>query len=105
MNNIYSLINELEYNLDREDIIIKLRKKYQELSENKELINKINKYKETNENKLREEIILDPQYREISKLEGELNYIIFEINKELKNISKRGGCKWKSLVDFIKAEY
>ena len=67
-----------------------MKKAAREMTE--ELKNKIERYNETQDEKLRLEIINNSFYGEYKSSEANINYIILEINDKLKEISKKGTC-------------
>ena len=73
--------------------IIKLNRK---IKENKELLDKIEKYNQTRKEELKQEIYMIELFQEYKKAETELNILILEINAALKKINDKGKCKiWK----------
>lgn len=57
---------------------------------------KIKKYQETKDEKLKEEIYSNSLYKKYKQAETELNILILHINKELKKINSKGKCGlWK----------
>ena len=95
MNNLYELINKFIESIDNEEAVKELKDSYNKIKNNKELIEKIKKYNETYDEKLKEELINNEDIRNAKHLEANLNYMILDINKELKEISKKDGCRWK----------
>lgn len=97
-NNLYTLIKKMEDNLDKEIVIKELKKSYLAVKNDKELIDVIKKYKNTNDNKIKEKILNNKNYQRVKQLEGQLGFIILNINKQLKQIIKdEGQCesnKW-----------
>ena len=53
---------------------------------------KIKKYQETKDEKLKEEIYSNSLYKKYKQAETELNILILRINKELKKINSKGKC-------------
>ena len=70
--------------------IIKLNRK---IKENKELLDKIEKYNQTRKEELKQEIYMIELFQENKKAETELNILILEINAALKKINDKGKCK------------
>ena len=70
--------------------IIKLNRK---IKENKELLNKIEKYNQTRKEELKQEIYMIELFQEYKKAETELNILKLEINAALKKINDKGKCK------------
>jgi len=75
--NIYSKLNDLKNNLEKDKDIIEIKEIQNKILENKELIERIKNKEDISKN----ELII--KYRH---LENKINYKILSINKELKSI-------------------
>ena len=96
MEELIEKIENVKTNLDKTEQVKKIKRLNKELSNNKELLNKIERYNITQDEKLHQEIINNKFFREYKLSENEINYIILEINSRLKKITKKGTCsKWK----------
>lgn len=89
MNNLYPLLLNLKDQLNQEKIIQEVKEAYQELKGQKTLIEKIKKYHQTEQEELRQELIQNPIIRKVKEKEGNLNYLILEINQNLEKIEKK----------------
>ena len=92
MNEIYNKLDQIKENLDNLEIFEKLNKSIDDIKLNKELIDKIKKYNETKDERLRLEIYNYKEIQNYKELENEINLLILHINQELKIIKSDGGC-------------
>ena len=92
MEELIEKIENVKTNLDKTEQVKKIKRLNKELSNNKELLNKIERYNMTQDEKLHQEIINNKFFREYKLSENEINYIILEINSRLKRITKKGTC-------------
>ena len=92
MEELIEKIENVKTNLDKTEQVKKIKRLNKELSNNKELLNKIERYNITQDEKLHQEIINNKFFREYKLSENEINYIILEINSRLKRITKKGTC-------------
>ena len=92
MEELIEKIENVKTNLDKTEQVKKIKRLNKELSNNKELLNKIERYNITQDEKLHQEIINNEFFREYKLSENEINYIILEINSRLKKITKKGTC-------------
>ena len=92
MEDLIEKIDNVKTNLDKTEQVKKIKRLNKELSNNKELLNKIERYNITQDEKLHQEIINNKFFREYKLSENEINYIILEINSRLKRITKKGTC-------------
>jgi len=96
MEELIEKIENVKTNLEKSEQVKNIKRLNKELSNNKELLNKIERYNITQDEKLHQEIINNKFFREYKLSENEINYIILEINSRLKSITKKGSCsKWK----------
>lgn len=58
----------------------------------KELVQQIEKYNYSKDERIKEEILKNNVFREYKHQEAELNILILEINQELKKITKKDKC-------------
>ena len=87
MNELDKLIDSLIVSLNNNDIIKELKNNYDIVKNDKELINKIDKYYLTYNSSLKEEINNNVNIKNVRKSEAELAYLILEINNVLKDIN------------------
>ena len=88
MNKMDNLIESIDSSVLVKDIK-ELNKK---IDNDKELSSLLKKYNEYPTKELKEEIMNNKLFREYKIKETDLNILILEINKRLKDISKKGGC-------------
>lgn len=94
INKLDEIIDIIENDQDNKSII-KLKK---EIENDKELLEKIKKVKMIDKYnsdyvELKKEILEDNKYREYRNKENDLYLIVQEINKRLKMLENKGGCK------------
>jgi len=92
MNELIEKIDNLKKTLDKNTSIIELKKVTDLIMQDKELLNDILKYQETNDSVLKSKIIENELFGNYKHLEAECNFIILEINKRLKEINNKGKC-------------
>ena len=92
MKEIYDKLDEVKYILDHQEIFDKLNESLEKIKLNDELINKIKKYNETKDEKLRLDIYRYEEIKEYKSHENEVNLLILQINQKLKKIKDVGGC-------------
>ena len=62
------------------------------IMEDKELLDLIKRYNETQDENLKKEIINNKLFKDYKEKETELNILILDINSKLKDISNKGKC-------------
>lgn len=92
MEKIYEKLDKLKKTLDNTGCIQKTKMLKRELLDDKELISLIEKYKYTQDEKVKKEIISNELFQKYKQQETELNLLILEINQELKKIVKKDKC-------------
>ncbi len=96
MEELIEKIENIKKELDNSKEVIHIKELNNKIKDNKELLNLIEKYNNTQSESIKEEIIKNEFFREYKLSENEINYIILEINSKLKQISKKGSCsRWK----------
>ena len=94
MEELLEKIEELKEQLDQTNQVIELKEYSKKIQKNQKLLDKIKKYQETNDERLKEEISKDPDFIEYKKRETEVNLLIWGINHKLKEINPKGrDCK------------
>lgn len=88
MEKVDNLINSIDNTKQVKDIkvINKL------IMEDKELLDLIKRYNETQDENLKKEIINNKLFKDYKEKETELNILILDINSKLKDISNKGKC-------------
>lgn len=92
METLYEKLDNLKKVLDEDEQIIKLKKLTQEVLNDENLVSLIEKYNYTKDERIKEEILNNKKFKEYKHLEAELNFLILEINQELKQITKKDKC-------------
>ncbi len=93
MEELIEKVEKLKEALDNTEQIQDLKIKNKEIMKEKELLENIKKYNETQDEKIKEKIINHPLFREYKHSETECNILILEINQRLKKIiGKEKGC-------------
>ena len=87
MEELIEKVNELKEELNNTKEIKELKEINNSIMKDQELLNNIKKYNETQDNNIKERIINHKLFREYKHKENELNFIILEINKKLKEIN------------------
>ena len=92
MEELFEKLEVLKEEISQLETVKELVSISDEVKKDKELIEKIEKYNYTKDERLREEIIKNELFRKYNHLEAELNFMILEINQKLKKISSKGSC-------------
>ena len=90
MEELIAKIDNLINVLEKQDEVIEIRKVNEELKNDKELINLIERYKE--DRSLLKEIENNKLFQKYKEKETDLNILILKINKRLKEITNKGNC-------------
>lgn len=81
----YNLVyQELLSMIKRSEISFEIKKSLEDVYSDKELIEKINKYKETQDETLKKEIYNNEKFIYYKRLENELNLLILKLNNIFK---------------------
>ena len=92
MEELYIKIDNLKQALDDTETIKEIKRLTKKINKNKELLELIEKYNYTQDERIKEKIISNEEFREYKHHETELNLLILEINQELKKITKKDKC-------------
>ncbi len=92
MNELIEKVNKLKEELDKTPSIKKVKELNKEILVDKDLINLIEKYHNTNDLELKKQIYNHKLIKEYKKTETDINIIIMKINSVLKKINNRGKC-------------
>ena len=92
MEKLYDKLDNLKKTLDESETITKLRELIKEINSNKELVSLIEKYNKTHDERIKQEILKYDIFLKYKHQETELNFLILEINQELKKITKKDKC-------------
>ena len=83
----YNLIyQELLLDIKNSKLAFNIKKSLNDIYDDKELIELINKYKETGDETLKKEIYNNETFMEYKRLENETNLLIMKLNKIFKEI-------------------
>ena len=93
MEELIEKVNELKEELNNTKEIKEIKEINNSIMKDQELLNDIKKYNETQDNNIKERIINHKLFREYKHKENELNFIILEINKKLKEINSSRSCR------------
>ncbi len=86
-------MENLKDRISKMDKVKEYLKKKEEIKKNKELLKDIEEYHHTGKESLKKKIIMNQEYRDYKKIETDLNFIILEINQQLKKIQNKGQCE------------
>lgn len=92
MEELYIKLDNLKQALDDTETIKEIKRLTKKINKNKELLELIEKYNYTQDERIKEKIISNEEFREYKRQETELNLLILEINQELKKITKKDKC-------------
>lgn len=92
MEKLYEKLDNLKKILDEDEHIIKIKELINKIMNDKELVQQIEKYNYSKDERIKEEILKNNVFREYKHQEAELNILILEINQELKKITKKDKC-------------
>ena len=92
MNELMELVDNLKKSLDNTKEVQDIKDYNKKISLDKDLLDKIKKYRETQDESLKKEILSNKLFQEYKDKEIDFNILILKINKELKRISSKKGC-------------
>ena len=93
MEELIEKVENLKDVLNHIDQVEEYKMRKQEILKDKDLLDRIELYNKTNQKSLKEEIIKNQAFRDYKKLETDINFLILEINQQLKTIQKKDWCK------------
>lgn len=96
MIELINKVSELKEELEKETSIKRVRELNKEIINDKELMNLIRKYHDTNDERIKKKIYSNKLIREYKEKETDINLIIMGINNSLKKISNRGKCGYEN---------
>ena len=91
MQEVYYYLDRLKEELDKCPVMVKYCDIKNKVLDDDKLMEQIKLYKTSFNNNLKKEIINNSSYREYLKCENDVNFLILEINKILKEIVKKDG--------------
>lgn len=92
MEELIEKMNNLIDELDNNKSIINIKRLNKRISEDKELLLMIERYRNNRDINIKKDIINNSLFREYKEEERNVNFIILEINKRLRNINSKGKC-------------
>ncbi len=92
MNELYHYLYELEDELDNLDIIKNVDNLLIDIKNNKELLEKLNKYHAIPSEKLKKEIYNYSEFIKFKECENNINLLILQINNRLNILKEKKGC-------------
>ncbi len=92
MNELMELVDNFKKSLDNTKEVQEIKEYNKKISLDKDLLDKIKKYRETQDESLKKEILSNKLFQEYKEKEIDFNVLILKINKELKRISSKKGC-------------
>ena len=92
MNEVIEKTDALIKEIDNMDKVSKIKELNKRIKNDKELTKLIEKYKESGDENLKQQIIDNELFKEYKELEIDINLLIMEINSKLKSINNKGKC-------------
>ena len=92
MNELIDKINNLKNELNNTKEVQEIISINRLISQDKDLLDKINKYNLNKDERIKEEILKNKLFKEYKDKEIDLNILIMQINSELKKINSKGSC-------------
>ena len=92
MNEVIEKTDALIKEIDNMDKVSKIKELNKIIKNDKELTKLIEKYKESGDESLKQQIIDNELFKEYKELEIDINLLIMEINSKLKSINNKGKC-------------
>lgn len=92
MEKLYEKLDNLKKILDETNTVKEIKYLSEKIINNKKLVELIAKYNLTQDEKIKKDILNNEDFQKYKHQEAELNFIILEINRELKKITKKDKC-------------
>lgn len=92
MEELIEKVEALKEELNENVSVKKIKELNKKLEKDKELLKDIEKYQYTKDINLKNKIMNNNLFKEYKEEETEINFIILEINKRLKQINNKGKC-------------
>lgn len=92
MEELIEKVGALKEELNKNARVMKIKELNKKIDNDKELLKDIEKYKYSKDINLKNKIMSNPLFKEYKEEETEINFIILEINKRLKQINNKGKC-------------
>ncbi len=92
MKELIEKVEALKEELNENASVKKIKELNKKIDSDKELLKDIEKYKYSKDINLKNKIMSNSLFKEYKAEETEINFIILEINKRLKQINNKGKC-------------
>ncbi len=92
MEELIEKVEALKEELNENASVKKIKELNKKIDSDKELLKDIEKYKYSKDINLKNKIMSNSLFKEYKVEETEINFIILEINKRLKQINNKGKC-------------
>ncbi len=92
MEELIEKVEALKEELNKNASVKKIKELNKKIDSDKELLKDIEKYKYSKDINLKNKIMSNSLFKEYKVEETEINFIILEINKRLKQINNKGKC-------------
>ena len=92
MEKLIEKVENLKNEILKETTVVEIKKLKEDISKEKQLIQLITQYHKSHSEKIKDEIIKHPIFRKYKEKETDINILIYEINQELKKITKKDKC-------------
>lgn len=96
MEELIEKVDILKKNLDQENIIKEIKELNKRVKNDEDLLSLIKNYHTTKDENIKKQILENSLFREYKEKETELNILILELNKRLKEITKKDKCLHES---------
>jgi len=92
MEELIEKVDILKKSLNQEDIIQEIKELNNKVKTDKQLLSLIENYRTTKDENIKKQILENSLFREYKEKETEINILILELNKRLKEITKKDKC-------------
>ena len=92
MEKLYEKIDNLKKVLDETETIKEIKEAIKQTKQNKELLELIETYNNTQDERIKKQIINNNDFIKYKQKETELNLLILELNQKLNKITKKDKC-------------
>ncbi len=92
MNDLIEKVDNLITSIDSTKQVEEIKKINEEIMKDKDLLEMISKYNVTHDEELKKKIISNKLFNDYKEKETDLNILILELNRKLKEISDKGKC-------------
>ena len=92
MEELYEKVENLIVSIDDSNLVKDIKDLNKKIDNDKELIELLNKYHQTKDEKLKEEILSNDLFQEYKSKETDLNILIMSLNQKFKTINSERSC-------------